>query len=94
MSRRRTSEYYSPITISLLPSLIRDMEGEIKAKESRSQWIARAIEMRLEDSALRVRDANDVQLKLALHERVCGCVKTADCPTMGLLRRLKRKESS
>lgn len=43
MSRRRTGARYVPITISLKPSMIDDIEAKLSPKQSRSQWIADAI---------------------------------------------------
>jgi hypothetical protein len=98
MSRRRTGTRYVPITISLTPSMINDIEAKLNAKQSRSQWIASAIEVKLSQTTLTTAEATDVQLKLALHARVCGCMKTADCLVMRDLRRMKPeikdKESS
>ena len=47
MSRRRTGARYVPITISLKPSMIDDIEAKLSPKQSRSQWIAGAIEDKL-----------------------------------------------
>lgn len=89
MSRRRTGSRYVPITISLKPSMVDDIEAVLNAKQSRSEWIAGAIEQKLDGDGLLIRDASNVQLKLALHARICGCHKTADCLVMRDLRRLR-----
>ena len=49
MSRRRTGTRYVPITISLKPSMVDNIEVELGAKQSRSQWIAKAIDQKLSD---------------------------------------------
>ena len=49
MSRRRTGTRYVPITISLKPSMIDAIEVQLGAKESRSQWIADAIQKKMDD---------------------------------------------
>jgi hypothetical protein len=89
MSRRRTGTRYVPITISLTPSMINDIEAKLNAKQSRSQWISSAIEVKLSQTTLTTAEATLVQLKLALHYRLCGCKKTADCLVMRDLRRMK-----
>jgi len=50
--RKRTGKKYVPITISLENQMINELEMELKPKESRSAWIADAIEDKLngEDS--------------------------------------------
>jgi hypothetical protein len=45
--------------------------------------------VKLAETVLTTAEATDVQLKLALHARVCGCMKTADCLVMRDLRRMK-----
>lgn len=49
MSRRRTGTRYVPITISLKPSMVDDIEATLGPKQSRSQWIADAIEKKMDD---------------------------------------------
>lgn len=48
MSRRRTGTRYVPITISLKPAMVDDIEAELGPKQSRSQWIADAIKKKLD----------------------------------------------
>ena len=50
--RKRTGKKYVPITISLENQIINELEMELKPKQSRSKWIADAIEQKLngEDS--------------------------------------------
>jgi metal-responsive CopG/Arc/MetJ family transcriptional regulator len=43
MSRRRTGTRYVPITISLKPSMVDEIEAKLSPKQSRSQWISDAI---------------------------------------------------
>ena len=59
MSRRRTGTRYVPITISLKPSMIDAVEVELGAKQSRSQWIADAIDHKLKQDELTT-DVNDI----------------------------------
>lgn len=49
MSRRRTGTRYVPITISLKPSMVDDIEATLGPKQSRSQWIADAIVKKMDD---------------------------------------------
>lgn len=49
MSRRRTGDRYVPITISLKPSMIDALEATLGPKQSRSQWIADAIDKKMDD---------------------------------------------
>lgn len=56
MSRRRTGERYVPITISLKPSMIDALESELNVKQSRSQWIAKAIQQRLDGNEIDLED--------------------------------------
>lgn len=71
MSRRRTGTRYVPITISLTPSLVNDIEAMLRPKQSRSQWIAGAIRTKLEgdEAGTYVSDASSKQLLLALVNR-------------------------
>ena len=43
MSRRRTGTRYVPITISLKPAMVDEIETKLDAKQSRSSWIAEVI---------------------------------------------------
>jgi hypothetical protein len=91
MSRRRTGTRYVPITISLTPSMINDIEAKLNAKQSRSQWIASAIEVKLSETQLTTAEATDIQLKIALHSRLCDCGGLDTCMVMRDLRRMKRE---
>jgi len=57
--RNRTGTRYVPITISLKPSMIDEIETVLKPKQSRSKWIAKAIEEKLSSGEL---DLEDVPL--------------------------------
>ena len=71
MSRRRTGTRYVPITISLKPSMVDNIEVELGAKQSRSQWIAKAIESQLDDdgSAMRLSDYQTMRLLSEVRHR-------------------------
>lgn len=64
MSRRRNGARYVPITISLLPSMVADIEQKLDAKASRSAWIAKAISKELsgEHSFNTARDGTAIQM--------------------------------
>ena len=47
MSRRRTGKTYIPISISLPDTLVKEIEAELGPKDSRSRWIASAVEAKL-----------------------------------------------
>jgi len=51
MSRRRTGARYVPITISLKPSMVDEIETKLNANQSRSAWIAKAIMKELSGEA-------------------------------------------
>lgn len=87
MSRRRSSNPTKAISVTLPSSLLDKLDDKLSYTESRSAWIAGAIRIRIEDSTA-LGEVNLVRLKLMLHQRVCGCHKTASCPTMLVLRRL------
>ena len=71
MSRRRTGKRFVPITISLQPSMIDEVEVELSAKQSRSQWIADAIKAKLQEHELTtgVREASTGFLMSELSRR-------------------------
>lgn len=89
MSRRRTGTGYKPITISLLPSLIAEIETRLSRKESRSAWIASAIEEKLGTGTTTTRDATDKQLMYAFHNRICDCGGNNDCILLNNLNQLR-----
>ena len=47
--RKRTGKRYVPISISLPMTMINDIESELDAKQSRSEWIAEAITAKMGD---------------------------------------------
>lgn len=67
MSRRRTGTRYVPITISLKPSMVDNIEVELGAKQSRSQWISKAIQSKLDDDG-GARPLSDYSTSRLLHE--------------------------
>jgi len=69
MPRRRVGEYFRPVTISLRPWMIAEIETLLGPKQSRSEWIASAIDAKLDDSGTKVADATDLQLVVALRNR-------------------------
>jgi metal-responsive CopG/Arc/MetJ family transcriptional regulator len=93
MSRRRSADPTKAISITLKSSLLEKLDDKLAYSDSRSDWIAGAIRMRLEDSSA-LGEVNDVRLKVMLHSRVCGCHNTASCPIMVMLRRLTSSNPS
>lgn len=89
LSRRRTGTGYKPITISLLPSLIAEIETRLSRQQSRSAWIAKAIEEKLNSNVLTMRDASDKQLMYAFHARICTCGGRDDCILLKNLNQLR-----
>ena len=87
MSRRRSTNPTKAISITVPQVLLDKIDDKLSFTDSRSQWIAGAIRMRLEESSS-IAEVNDVRLKVILHDRVCGCHKMASCPTMVMLRGL------
>lgn len=89
MSRRRTGTGYKPITISLMPSLIAEIETRLSRQQSRSAWIAKAIEEKLSSGTTTTRDATDRQLMYAFHARICSCGGQDDCILLKNLNQLR-----
>tara|TARA_Y100000401_G_scaffold67122_1_gene53701 strand:- start:199 stop:474 length:276 start_codon:yes stop_codon:yes gene_type:complete len=80
--RRRTGTRYVPITISLKPAVVDDIETELSPGQSRSKWIAEAIDAKLHGGGgVTIGDASDKMLCHAFHARVCGCYEYDTCPT-------------
>lgn len=66
-----------------------DVVNILKHKPNKTDFVERAVrKLHKQEDEFNLSDVPDVQLKIALHHRVCGCHKTADCPTMSLLRKL------
>jgi len=57
--RKRTGTRYVPITISMLPDMVNDIEGELGRKQSRSEWIADAITKKLAGQGWNLVDDGD-----------------------------------
>ena len=61
----------------------------VRTKFNQSRFVDRAIRMlHNKQEQFDISDVDTIRIKLVLHHRVCGCSKTADCPTMSLLRKL------
>jgi hypothetical protein len=61
----------------------------VRTKPNQSTFVDRAIRMlHNKEEEFDITKVETVRLKLVLHHRVCGCARTADCPTMNLLRKL------
>ena len=89
MSRRRSSNPTKAISVTIPESLLKELEHRLSYSQSRSRFISNAIEDKLGGvSAPTVQELTTVQLKSALHQRICGCHETASCPTNILLRNL------
>lgn len=88
MSRRRTGTRYVPITISLRPWMVDDIEAVLDAKQSRSQWIADAIKKKMDDDERTLNDATLLELRIRFHKLSCGCEDYSSCPNMSVLRRM------
>jgi metal-responsive CopG/Arc/MetJ family transcriptional regulator len=69
MSRRRTGTRYVPITISLKPSMVDEIEAELSPKQSRSQFIAAAISAKLDGEHERVEEISSLRLCAVLLNR-------------------------
>lgn len=86
---RRSSNPTRKISITLPGNLFNELERTLSYSQSRSRFISSAIQDKLDGvSAPTVQELTTVQLKLALHQRICGCHETASCPTNVLLRNL------
>ena len=86
---RRATNPTRKISITIPSRIFDNLESHLSYDQSRSRFISSAIEDKLgESSAPTVQELTTVQLKLALHQRICGCHETASCPTNVLLRNL------
>lgn len=90
MSRRRTGTRYVPITISLKPSLVDDIEAELSPKESRSQFISSAITAKLDGDHERIEEIPSLRLCAVLLNRGDITLELFEA----LRHQLKGKESS
>lgn len=93
MSRRRAKNPTKAISITVPQDLLDKLDENLRWSQSRSLWITGAIRMRLDNSD-ELAEADTVRLKVILHSRVCGCHKTASCPTMVMLRRLSDQQEA
>lgn len=67
--RKRTGTRFVPMTISVKPEMINDIENELKPKESRSQWVADAISKKLDGEGWSLqRDGNAFNWFLAFRQ--------------------------
>ena len=93
MSRRRTGARYVPITISLKPSMVDDIEAVLSPKQSRSAFVAGAVAEKLNGGhGLTIKDATTTQIMHAYHARVCGCYDWDTCTTAQTLQRMLQGE--
>jgi hypothetical protein len=71
MSRRRTGTRYVPVTISLKPSMVDDIEAKLGPKQSRSAWIAKAIqnELKIDDGPVPLSDRSTMRLLSEVRHR-------------------------
>lgn len=87
--RRRSGTRYVPITISLKPALVDDIETELSPGQSRSKWVADAIDAKLNGGGgVTIGEASDSMLCHAFHMRVCGCYNHEACATLIVLEKL------
>ena len=69
MSRRRSSNPTTAISITLPRSLLDQIDDQLTRTQSRSAWIASAVEGKLAENRLTVRDATPKELLVALVNR-------------------------
>ena len=70
MSRKRSTDKAIPISIALAGSLVRRLDQELNYTSSRSKYVARAIQNRLDEmESSAVSEASSRQLMAALHSR-------------------------
>jgi hypothetical protein len=69
MSRRRTRSRYVPITISVKPAVVDDIEAELSPNQSRSKWISEAIDAKLHYIDYDLSSITTKQLIAMLHSR-------------------------
>ena len=93
MSRRRTGARFVPITISLKPSMVDDIEAMLSPKQSRSAFVAGAVAEKLNGGfGLAIKDAGTPQIMHAFHARVCGCHNWSTCSIAQTLERMLQDE--
>ena len=70
MSRKRSTDKTIPISVALAGSLVRRLDQELSYQASRSKYVARSIENRLDEmESSAVSEASTRQLMAALHSR-------------------------
>ena len=70
-------------------TITHEVKRILDTKPNKSDYICRAVrKLHTQEEAFNIADVNTVQLKVVLHNRICGCHKTADCGVMNLLRKL------
>ena len=69
MSRRRSSNPTTAISITLPRSLLDRIDDQLTRTQSRSAWIASAAEGKLAENRLTVSDASSIELLVALVNR-------------------------
>lgn len=90
MSRRRTEVRFIPITFSISPALLNEVDEQLRPLDSRSAWIVGAIEQRLNGGGgITMGNASDTMLKHAYHARVCGCHEYDTCTIAATLDRMQ-----
>lgn len=69
MSRRRSSNPTTAISITLPRSLLDQIDDQLTRTQSRSAWLAAAARSKLEENRLTVSDASATELLVALVNR-------------------------
>lgn len=70
MSRKRSTDKAIPISVALAGSLVRRLDQELSYQASRSKYVAKSIENRLDEmESSAVSEASTRQLMAALHSR-------------------------
>lgn len=69
MSRRRSSNPTTAISITLPRSLLDEIDDQLTRTQSRSAWLAAAARGKLEENRLTVSDASATELLVALVNR-------------------------
>ena len=91
---RRAANPTRKISITIQDSTFNELNRVLSYTQSRSAFIDAAIVAKLSlGHAATVAESTVIQLKVALHSRICGCYEQASCPTMILLRKLKMDSS-
>lgn len=95
MSRRRVNAKAVPITISLKPHLVSEIEEQLSYKQSRSEWIAAAIRAQLDDGDWSVvRDGNAFQMFCAFKQKMIDEEVSIDLTILELLENTIKTQSA